>query len=53
MTFEEWKKAVDKLFMKYMHCTSDDVEDWLWFDDYLNGVSPDNAFDEWLFENYG
>jgi len=47
-SFEEWMAAVDNLFAKKFYgLTSDDFEDYLWYDAYDNGATPEEAVDEW------
>jgi hypothetical protein len=50
MTFEQWKFRVDMQLIAEIGLDSDDLEDYLWYDDYISGLSPSNAVAEFLKE---
>jgi hypothetical protein len=51
MTFEEWKAAIDVILLKVWGCTQDDLPDWLARDAYDEGVTPEQAADQLIYEN--
>ena len=51
MSFKNWKRSVDYYCAAFYHgMTTDDFEDYLWYDDYSLGLSPWEAFCEWREE---
>ena len=52
MDFDSWKLEVDKLFVQTFELTSDDVEDYLWYDSFRAGATPKEAFEGWCVD-YG
>ena len=51
--FDAWLVALDRIFITVCGVSHDDVEDWLWRDDFNNGLSPLEAFRQWHDENLG
>lgn len=47
MDFDKWMEQVDAIFLDYYQLPADSFEDWLWYDDYTSGLSPQQAFDSW------
>lgn len=51
MTFDQWKKQVDKICSDfYGGLTTDDFEDYLWYDAFVAEESPEVAFLIWSRE---
>jgi len=46
-SFEEWLKELDKIFIQTIGLTHDDVEDYMWHDEYEAECSPEESFAEW------
>lgn len=47
MTFEEWLKELDRLFLEYFGVGYRDVEDYDWWAEYEGENTPTEAFEEW------
>lgn len=53
MTFKQWMNLVNAQFSEFFAgMTSDDFDDWLWYEDFLRGETPEGAFAEWKEYNY-
>lgn len=53
MTFEEWKEEVDVLCANFFYgVVTDQLPDYLWHDAYARAESPEEAFDDYLEEEY-
>lgn len=50
--YNHWKCELDQIFSSRFGFTSDDVEDYLWYDAFSDGLSPTEAFKEWMDENH-
>ena len=49
--FDLWKNLVDRKFEEHFGgLNSDDFEDWLWHDAFSDGLTPSQAFRDWLEE---
>jgi hypothetical protein len=48
MPFDQWMKSVDALLVERVGLDSGSIEDSLWFDDYDDGLSPQEEFDQWF-----
>lgn len=46
MTFDEWLKEVDKILMKRIGLTQDCLPDWLSYDTWETGTSPEGGAEE-------
>ena len=46
-SFEAWKKDLDDLFLAAYGMSSDDFEDYNWFDEWDNDVETADSFEEW------
>jgi hypothetical protein len=51
MTFEQWKQQVNLLFIADYGMDSECFPDYLWYDDYKDGFSPVDAYDNWKEDN--
>jgi hypothetical protein len=40
LTFEAWMRQVDFNVYMLASCQADDIDDWLYYDDYQKGVKP-------------
>lgn len=47
ISYEDWLKALDVIFVKEVGATHDMFEDWNWYDDYEADCPPQESFDEW------
>lgn len=47
ISYENWLKALDVIFVKEVGATHDMFEDWNWHDDYEANCPPQESFDEW------
>lgn len=50
MSYNEWIAQVDALLVKAIGVSHDDLEDYLWHDDFEDGLEPVEAVDEFLFD---
>ena len=46
-SFEEWLKELDKIFIREIGLSYDDVEDYMWIDEWEGGHTPKDSFHEW------
>jgi len=53
MTFEEWKKEVDRVCVKVFGLSSDDMADCLWFDYWNDELSPNEAVENAVEDVWG
>jgi hypothetical protein len=51
MIFQEWMDKVDEHFHAHYGMSHNDFEDYNWFDEFDNEVSPDDSFEEWRCMN--
>lgn len=50
MTFEEHMVEVDRIFIKFTGMSYVDWPDWCYADDYEDGLSPLETFENWRLE---
>lgn len=46
MTFEQWKQEVNLLCIKEYGVDTDEMPDWLWHDAFKDGLTPEEAFED-------
>ena len=51
LSFDEWLRAVDKLFLANLGMGSEAFEDYNWRDEYESEVTPEDAYLEWTKYN--
>jgi hypothetical protein len=51
MSFQEWKSELNELFEAAIGLSTEDIEDYCWYDLYEDGFTPEEAFKEWKTEN--
>jgi hypothetical protein len=47
LEFNRWMEKLDMMFIATYGLNHSDFEDYNWFDEYSNDVSPEDAFHEW------
>jgi hypothetical protein len=47
MKFEAWKEELNTIFVGEFGMDSDSFEDYLWRDAWEDGLSPEEAFEDW------
>lgn len=50
MTYAQWIFAVDKFLIDAVGMAHDDMEDYLWHDEYEAGAKPSEAATDFLIE---
>lgn len=48
MTFDQWKQRVNLLFIEEFGDDADAFPDWMWRDDFSDGLTPEEAFNSFL-----
>jgi hypothetical protein len=48
LTFEQWKQQIDLLFIKQFGADSNEFPDRLWHDDFVDGLTPEEAYEDYL-----
>lgn len=52
MSFDQWLIEVDELLVTNTGLAHDDLDDYLWFDDYEDGLAPLESVQDWASRNY-
>ncbi len=52
MSYDHWIELLDRIFRDAYHgMAHDDFEDYLWWEDYNSGLSPQQAHLQWARNN--
>lgn len=50
MSYDSWINAVDKILLNVVGLCHDDMEDYLWHDEWEAGAKPAEAAEDFLIE---
>lgn len=53
MSFRAWMRLLDRIFNRQYQMNHDDFDEYNWFDEWENDVTPDDAFCEWKAHTEG
>lgn len=52
MKFDAWKEELNTIFVGEFGRDSECFEDYLWHDSFRDGLTPEEAFEDWYVYNF-